>query len=134
MDTEEKPRCRILVADDSELQRKLHCFYAEQVGCEVDCLPTGEDALEALRTRRYDLILMDCEMPHMDGLEATRRIREMEQMSARLRVPIIGVTESSNRSDCAAAGMDYFVSKNNLALLVPLMQKILRQSGCSKEN
>jgi CheY-like chemotaxis protein/HPt (histidine-containing phosphotransfer) domain-containing protein len=82
----------------------------EKLGYQADAVANGADAIEALRQRSYDLVLMDAEMPAMDGYEATRRVRE----SGDSRLPIIGMTAHSGSGDrerCMRAGMNDFLSK-----------------------
>jgi CheY-like chemotaxis protein/HPt (histidine-containing phosphotransfer) domain-containing protein len=107
------------------------------LNCQVEIVSNGREAIEAVRRSAYDLVLMDCQMPEMDGLEATRRIRSREALGVRRevlneeegagsgkspyasrftphRVPIIALTahaSASDREDCLAAGMDDFMTK-----------------------
>jgi CheY-like chemotaxis protein len=88
----------------------------EQFGCSVDIAGNGLDALQAIDRTRYDLVLMDCHMPVMDGFEATRRIRarETSQTEAPPRLPIVALTAhmlESDRQSCLSAGMDDYLSK-----------------------
>jgi signal transduction histidine kinase/DNA-binding NarL/FixJ family response regulator len=101
---------RILIADDGETNRLVALAQLEKLGYQADAVANGADAIEALRQRSYDLVLMDAEMPAMDGYEATRRVRE----SGDSRLPIIGMTAHSGSGDrerCMRAGMNDFLSK-----------------------
>ena len=86
----------------------------EFLGCTVDVVDNGEQALEAATTNKYDVILMDVQMPVMDGLEATRRLRAAEKAKNLSPTPVIALTANAMREDreeCLAAGMNDFVSK-----------------------
>ena len=79
-----------------------------------DIANTGAEAVEAYAKGAYPIVLMDCQMPEMDGLTATRRIRAIEAAEGRARVPIIAVTANAfaeDRTACAAAGMDDYLAK-----------------------
>lgn len=104
---------RILIAEDNPINQKLAMVLLQKAGYAVDCVENGHQAMDALRKRKYNLILMDVQMPEMDGLEATRLIREQE-VSADHRIPIIAMTAHAMADDkdlCLAAGMDDYVSK-----------------------
>src|ERR1700736_5077722 len=86
----------------------------ESLGCRADTAENGWLALKAMNTGTYDAVLMDCQMPVMDGLAATGEIRRREQTSGAARVPIIALTANAMEGDrerCLAAGMDDFLSK-----------------------
>jgi PAS domain S-box-containing protein len=103
----------VLVAEDNEVNQKVTVKILEKLGYRVELAETGKDALAACARRRYDAVLMDGQMPGMDGYEATRRIRERETRGGR-RVPIIAMTASAMKGDrekCLEAGMDDYVSK-----------------------
>lgn len=103
---------RVLVAEDNAVNQKLVRKLLERIGCEVDLVATGTAAVEAADKHDYDVILMDCEMPGMDGIEATREIRRRER--AGKRVPVVALTANAMRGDrerCLEAGMDDYVSK-----------------------
>jgi CheY-like chemotaxis protein len=104
-----RKQVRILVADDQAVNRKLTMRQLEKLGVSVDVAVNGREALEAVLRTPYDLIFMDCHMPEMDGLHATREIRK-----AGKRTPVIGFTASLgelDRDQCLAAGMDDYMVK-----------------------
>ncbi len=106
------PPLRILVAEDNVINQKVALLLLQQLGYAADVAADGEETLAALRRQRYDVILMDVQMPRMDGLEATRRIRN--EWPAEERPRIIAMTANALRDDheaCLAAGMDDYLSK-----------------------
>ncbi|RME92488.1 MAG: response regulator [Verrucomicrobia bacterium] len=116
---------RVLVAEDNEINQEVAAAMLAELGCRCDCVADGQAAVEAWRTGRYDLILMDCQMPGMDGYEATRRIREQEGPGGAgtgRRIPIVALTAhaaAEDRDRCLAAGMDDYLPK-------PLVREVLR--------
>ncbi|MBI1786050.1 MAG: response regulator [Acidobacteria bacterium] len=103
---------RILLADDNVVNQKVGLLLLEKLGCRVEVVANGREAIAAWETAAYDLILMDCQMPEVDGWEATRRIRELE--SGSLHTAILALTASvleENRKRCVEAGMDGFLAK-----------------------
>jgi signal transduction histidine kinase/CheY-like chemotaxis protein len=103
---------RILVADDNLVNQKVAKRMLERLGHSVALANDGKEAFSAIKTASFDLIMMDVQMPEMDGLEATRRIREWE--AGKTRIPIIALTAhamDSHREECLAAGMDSFLAK-----------------------
>jgi signal transduction histidine kinase/DNA-binding response OmpR family regulator len=103
---------RILVAEDTSVNLILALKVLERLGYRADRAANGLEVLEALRRAPYDLILMDCQMPVMDGYEATRRIRMRERPGEHIR--IVAMTANAMKTDrdaCLAAGMDDYVSK-----------------------
>lgn len=103
---------RVLLAEDNAFNRALIEHVLEPMGCAVDKACSGTEAVRAFRPGRYDLVLMDCQMPEMDGLAATRQIRRIE--AGQSRVPVIAVTAgtvSGARRACLDAGMDDFLVK-----------------------
>src|SRR5262245_52096444 len=104
---------RILVAEDNPVNHEVALAMLESFGCRVDVVVTGHEAVEAVSRAAYDLILMDCQMPGMDGYAATRLIRRNERKGAR-RIPIVALTAHASHGDsatCFAAGMDDYLSK-----------------------
>jgi CheY-like chemotaxis protein len=102
---------RILLAEDNAVNRKLALRLLERMGHQADVAEDGQAAVDALETADYDLILMDVQMPRLDGLEATRRLRA-RWPGRQLR--IVGLTANAmagDREECLAAGMDDYVSK-----------------------
>jgi len=103
----------ILLAEDNLVNQKVACKLLERRGHDVTVVNNGAEALSALEERAFDLILMDVQMPEMDGLEATRQIRGRER-STGIHVPILAMTAHAMKGDkerCLAAGMDGYISK-----------------------
>jgi two-component system, sensor histidine kinase len=103
----------ILVAEDSPLLQRIVQMQLQKLGYAVQLAGSGKEAVEAASSGKYSAILMDWQMPDMDGLEATRLIREAEQGKDR-HVPIIALTAhamQADRESCIAAGMDDYLSK-----------------------
>lgn len=104
---------RILVAEDNTINQRLLALMLKRLNYEVHVADNGRAAIEAWKERDFDLILMDMQMPHVDGLEATRYIRQAER-TGRKRVPIVAVTANARAEDraaCLAAGMDDYIAK-----------------------
>ena len=109
-----RPDARILVAEDIPTNREVALAFLSKLGYKPDMATNGVEALAAIGSSLYDLVFMDCEMPIMDGYEATRRIRAAEASTGRPHVPIIALTAhaiSGDREECMAAGMDDYLSK-----------------------
>jgi CheY-like chemotaxis protein/HPt (histidine-containing phosphotransfer) domain-containing protein len=113
---------RVLVVEDNAVNQEVATGMLEAMGCRTVNAPNGRTAVDLFRREAFDVILMDCEMPIMDGIEATRRIREIEaaataqpgEGSTHRRTPIIALTAhalNEVRDTCLAAGMDDFLVK-----------------------
>jgi len=102
----------VLLAEDNLFNQKVACGMLKLLGCQVTLAANGSQALETARINEFDLIFMDCQMPEMDGYEATRRIRELPGANA--NIPIIAITANAFRGDreaCLASGMDDYLTK-----------------------
>jgi CheY-like chemotaxis protein len=110
-----KQLLRILVAEDNLVNQQVALGMLEWLGCAADVVSSGREALLAVQSGGYDMVLMDVHMPEMDGLEATREIRAWERASGRTTpLPIVALTAnalSGDRELCIAAGMNDYVSK-----------------------
>jgi PAS domain S-box-containing protein len=110
-----QPKQRLLLAEDNAVNQKVACRMLEKLGYRVDVAGDGGAAVKAWETGRYDLILMDCQMPVLDGYEATRKIRAAESTSPTTkRVPVVALTAHAMKGadeQCIAAGMDDYLSK-----------------------
>ncbi len=117
---------RILVADDYPTNQKVAQAYLESAGHQVDIVSDGAEAIEAFEQQRYDLILMDVQMPNVDGYQASRVIQQKSQAGTR-KTPIIAMTAyamQGDREKCLAAGMsDYITKPLNKAALLKLINK-----------
>ena len=105
---------RILVAEDNVVNQKVAQTLLTRSGYTVDIAQNGSEAIQALETTHYDLVLMDCQMPVLDGYEATRAIRSLHSKVLNRQIPIIALTAnamSGDREKTAQAGMDDFLSK-----------------------
>jgi len=103
---------RILLVEDNAVNQAVAVAMIKKLGCMADVAVDGRQAIAALEKGSYDLVLMDCQMPEMDGFEATRLIRQKREKSA--KIPIIAMTASAMQADrekCSLAGMDDFIAK-----------------------
>ena len=117
---------RVLVADDNEINQVVACKYLQKLGCHVEIARTGREAVEAITRIAYDVVLMDCEMPDMDGYEATREIRLRED-GTMSHLPIMALTGHASDEDaqkCHQAGMDKVITK---PLTLPILRASLRE-------
>jgi PAS domain S-box-containing protein len=127
---------RILLAEDNEVNQLVASEILTRSGFECDVVGDGRRAVEAASQQQYDAILMDCQMPHMDGFQATAEIRSREKQQSgggpKRRVPIIALTANAlkgDREQCLAAGMTDYLSKPlDPRLLVATLNKLLGRS------
>jgi len=111
-DSQSGPKPRLLLAEDNPVNQKVACKMLEKLGYRVDVVGNGQEAVAAHERSRYPLIFMDCQMPEVDGFEATALIRKMDGRSA--HTPIVAMTANAMQGDrerCLAAGMDDYVAK-----------------------
>ncbi len=104
---------RVLVAEDNAINRKVVSRVLEKLGCRPEVAANGREAVEAYRRGSYDLVLMDCQMPELDGYEATAEIRRIEAAAGK-HVPIVALTANAIKGDrerCLQAGMDDYLAK-----------------------
>ena len=107
-------QARVLVAEDSQVNQEVVTRMLESLGCGADVAADGAQALERLERERYDLVLMDCQMPVMDGYEAAARLRRRERGDGPPCPPVVALTAnalSGERERCLAAGMDDYLPK-----------------------
>ncbi len=104
----------VLVAEDNPVNQEVAREYLSQLGCSADIVENGAGAVDAMSNGRYDLVLMDLQMPVMGGLKATECIRSWEQSQAQAATPIVAVSANAfevDRDNCLAAGMNDYMSK-----------------------
>lgn len=122
---------RVLVADDNEINQVVACKFLQKLGCQVEVARTGCEALEAISRTAYNVVLMDCEMPEMDGYEATRKVRHREEGTPN-HLPIVALTGHTSDEEvqkCHQAGMDRVVTKPvTLTVLRANLQELLRNA------
>lgn len=101
---------RVLVVDDGIIHQRLALALLVRHGCAVTLAKNGREAIDEVKNQSFDLILMDVEMPEMDGITATRSIRQREAQSGD-RCQVVGVSSSGRQHECIEAGMDDYVAK-----------------------
>jgi PAS domain S-box-containing protein len=107
-----KARLRILLVEDNEVNQTVALMMLKKLGYGADVAPNGSEALKAIEKSSYDVVLMDCQMPEMDGYEATRRIRKLKSPTS--GVPIVAMTANAMKGDrekCLEAGMNDYIGK-----------------------
>ncbi len=121
---------RILLAEDNLINQEVAIGMLDIHGCEVDVVHNGQEALQAFTSEEYDLILMDCHMPEMDGFRATKEIRRFERSKGCKHTPVIALTadvQKGIQDQCIEAGMDDYISKPfNQSKLLEILQKWLQ--------
>ena len=133
-----KRKVRILIAEDNIINQKLALRLIEKFGYHADAVANGREALQALELIPYDLVLMDVQMPEMDGLEATRIIRDLQSRVLNHGIPIIAMTAyamTGDRELCLKAGMNDYVSKpiHPQKLLETVEKQIIPDSSSDRE-
>lgn len=103
--------CRVLLAEDSLLNVKIATKVFEKLSIRAAFAPNGEECVRMVSESEYDIVFMDCQMPVMDGFEATRRIRELVNGKAIPIIAMTGATRDEEREMCYSAGMTDFVAK-----------------------
>ena len=123
----------VLVADDNAINREVALAMLERIACRVIVVEDGSAAVQQAHTRRFDVILMDCQMPGMDGYQATAAIRREESERGKWTTPIIALTANvlaKDRTRCIEAGMDHFLAKPfTHNQLLAILQPIAEQRG-----
>ncbi len=117
---------RVLVVDDNEINQVVACKFLQKLGCQVEVARTGLEAVEAIERTTYDVVLMDCEMPEMDGYEATKEVRRREE-GMPMRLPIMALTGHTSEEEtkrCLQAGMDRVLIK---PLTLPILRTHLQE-------
>lgn len=128
---------KVLIAEDNETNQMLAQKTLSKAGFQCDIVTNGAEALRALESHEYNLVLMDCQMPEMDGFEASRRYRQREQQSGTAPLPILALTANAMQGDrerCLEAGMTDYLSKPvNPVKLVDLIERLLDDLEKSSE-
>jgi signal transduction histidine kinase/ActR/RegA family two-component response regulator len=128
-----KRKMRVLVVEDNPVNQKVAQLLLEKLGMRSDVAANGLEAIKALQTTPYDLVLMDCQMPEMDGYEATRLIRLPESRTLNPAIPIIAMTALAMQGDkdrCILVGMNDFIAKPILRKdLTKILDRWLPGSG-----
>jgi len=127
---------RVLLAEDNPINQKLAVVLLQKAGYSVDAVDTGAQALEKVQINEYSAVLMDVQMPEMDGFEATHQIRELEK-NTRRHIPIIAMTAHAMQGDrerCLGAGMDDYITKPiEPKVLFSVLDRWTEASDLSKE-
>ncbi len=137
---EDHARTRLLLVEDNEINRAVALEVLSQAGYRCDVATNGQEAIDSLRMRVYDLVLMDCQMAVMDGFEATRIIREEEQRNAMPhegKIPIVALTANvlnGERERCLAIGMTDYLSKPlKPSQLIAAIDRLVSKAGEAEE-
>ncbi len=133
---ERRHRVRILLAEDNLTNQKVAMRILEKLGFSADAVPNGFEAVQAVESRPYNLVLMDCQMPEMSGYEATHQIRTRSTIP-NPNIPIIAMTANAMKGDrekCLDAGMDDYISKPvDPSALVDMIEKWLLKNSSSED-
>ena len=128
-DTENKSPVRILLAEDNVVSQQALKLMLQKLGYMIDIVENGLEALDALDENKYDLLLMDLEMPKLDGISAAKRILKTHSESERpIMIALTGNSSDADKEACLKAGMDGFISKPiRLPDLKTLLEKRLAE-------
>lgn len=129
----ENRSARILLAEDNEINQRVVCGMLEHQGYEVRAVYNGRQALEALESGHYDLVIMDCLMPVMDGFASTRAIRASTSKAFDPQIPVLAITALAAPGDqekCLAAGMSAYIKKPVMAnVLFTEVRRLLKRTA-----
>ncbi len=132
-DNNRKQHRLLMVEDNITNQQLAFCMLNDKLGYHTDVVNNGKEAIEALKNQTYNLVLMDCQMPEMDGYEATRIIRDVNSPVKNHNIPVIALTANSMKGDrekCLAAGMDDYIAKPiRLQGISNIIEQYLDQDG-----
>jgi len=121
---------RVLVAEDNPVNQIVTTALLERAGCVLEVVSDGKKVVERALTRQFDLVLMDCHMPELDGFEATGQIRAAEARSRLPRLPIVALTANAVKGDrdkCLSAGMDDYLTKPiHMDRLIGVLSKLVK--------
>ena len=124
----------ILLAEDNPINQKVAMRVLKHLGYQADMVGNGKEVIEAITNKSYDLILMDIQMPEMDGLETTQHIRNQEIGSQLTPIVIVAITANASHDDqyiCREAGMNDYISK---PIQIPKLKNILQRYEELKNN
>ena len=125
---------RILLVEDNQVNQRLAARMLKKRGHDADVAENGFEALKMLSLKTYDLILMDCQMPEMDGFETTRRIRTAEETTGH-HIPIVAMTANAlpgDRERCIEAGMDEYIAKPvHAEMLYQMIETVIARHASS---
>ena len=131
------PGARVLLGEDNEINQLIASEFLREHQIEPTVVHNGELVVKALSEDHYDLALLDCHMPEMDGFEAARRVRALEAQLGRPRVPIVALTADvtiETREQCKLVGMDYYLSKPlNPDLLANVLKRYLPETIAERD-
>ncbi|MEK7392355.1 MAG: response regulator, partial [Fibrobacterota bacterium] len=125
---------RVLVVEDNAVNAKVASGFLRRLECDADLAENGKVALEKLAIGGFDMVLMDCQMPVMDGFEAVRRIRAGEARAINRSIPVVALTAAARESDrdhALLAGMDDFLSK---PFTMSALREVVERWGRSDRN
>jgi len=129
---------KILLAEDNKINQKVALVTLKRLGYRADCVYNGKQAVQALEKEGYDIVLMDCQMPKMDGFKATKQIRNSESGVQNHNIPIIALTANTTKEDrkrCLTAGMDDYMAKPfTPELLVNKLKKWLPENNIGPDD